>query len=53
LTLYPFVELEAGSAFRVPTFRNYALVNPRVGSPRDLGMRHMVSELKVKLDPSS
>jgi hypothetical protein len=31
--------LEAGSAFRVPTFRNYTLVNPQVGSPRDLGVR--------------
>jgi len=38
--LYPFLELEAGSAFRVPTFRNYILVNPQVGSPRDLGVRH-------------
>jgi hypothetical protein len=35
----PFLELEAGSAFRVPTFRNYTLVNPQVGSPRDLGVR--------------
>jgi hypothetical protein len=32
--------LEAESAFRVPTFRNYTLVNPQVGSPRDLGVRH-------------
>jgi hypothetical protein len=32
--------LEAGSAFRVPTFRNYTLVNPQVGSPWDLGVRH-------------
>jgi len=32
--------LEVGSAFRVPTFRNYTLVNPQVGSPRDLGVRH-------------
>jgi hypothetical protein len=31
--------LEVGSAFRVPTFRNYTLVNPQVGSPRDLGVR--------------
>jgi hypothetical protein len=28
MPLYPFLELEAGSAFRVPTFRNYTLVNP-------------------------
>jgi hypothetical protein len=39
-TLYPFLELEAGSTFRVPTFRNYTLVNPQVSSPRDLGVRH-------------
>jgi hypothetical protein len=32
--------LEVGSASRVPTSRNYTLVNPQVGSPRDLGMRH-------------
>ncbi len=37
----PFLELEAGSAFRVPTFRNYILVNPQVGSPRDLGVRQL------------
>jgi hypothetical protein len=42
--------LEGGSAFRVPTFRNYTLVNPQVGSPRDLVVRHLVSKLKVKLD---
>jgi hypothetical protein len=36
--------LEAGSAFRVPTFRNYTLVNPQVGSPRDLGVRHIESD---------
>ncbi len=35
--------LEVGSAFRVPTFRNYTLVNPQVGSPRDLGVRHHLS----------
>jgi hypothetical protein len=35
--------LEAGSAFRVPTFRNYTLVNPQVGSPRDLGVRQIIS----------
>jgi len=35
----PFLELEAESAFRVPTFRNYTLLNPQVGSPRDLGVR--------------
>jgi hypothetical protein len=34
--------LEVESAFRVPTFRNYTLVNPQVGSPRDLGVRHLV-----------
>ncbi len=34
--------LEVGSAFRVPTFRNYTLVNPQVGSPWDLGMRHQL-----------
>jgi hypothetical protein len=32
--------LEVRSAFQVPTFRNYTLVNPQVGSPRDLGVRH-------------
>ncbi len=42
--------LEVRSAFRIPTFRNYTLVNPQVGSPRDLGVRHMVSEHKVKLN---
>jgi hypothetical protein len=41
LTLYSFLELEAGSAFRVPTFRNYTLVNPQGGSPRDLGVRQL------------
>jgi hypothetical protein len=39
MPLYPFIVLEVGSAFRVPTFRNYTLVNPQVGSPRDLGVR--------------
>jgi hypothetical protein len=38
--MYPFLVLEVGNAFRVPTFRNYTLVNPQVGSPRDLGVRH-------------
>ncbi len=33
--------LRVGSAFRVPTFHNYTLVNPQVGSPRDLGVCHM------------
>jgi hypothetical protein len=33
--------LEVGSAFRVPTFRNYTLVNPQVGSPRDLGVLYI------------
>ncbi len=37
--------LEVGSAFRILTFRNYTLVNPQVGSPRDLGVRHKVSVL--------
>jgi hypothetical protein len=32
--------LKVGSAVRVPIFRNYTLVNPQVGSPRDLGVRH-------------
>ncbi len=50
MPFYPFIVLEVESAFRVPTFRNYTLVNPQVGSPRDLGVRHMVLELKVKLD---
>ncbi len=35
--------LEVGSAFRVLTFRNYTLVNPQVGSPRGLGVRHASS----------
>jgi hypothetical protein len=52
MPLYPFIVLEVGSAFRVPTFRNYNLVNPQVGSPRDLGVRHLVSELK-EARPSS
>jgi len=39
MPLYPFIVLEVRSAFRVPTFRNYTLVNPQVGSPRDLGVR--------------
>jgi hypothetical protein len=39
--------LEAGSAFRVPTFRNYTLVNPQVGSPRDLGVRQEGSRVKL------
>jgi hypothetical protein len=44
MPLYPFIVLEVGSAFRVPTFRNYTLVNPQVGSPQDLGVRHILSE---------
>jgi hypothetical protein len=40
MPLYPFIVLEVGSAFRVPTFRNYTLVDPQVGSPRDLGVHH-------------
>jgi hypothetical protein len=39
--------LEAGSAFRVPTFRNYTLVNPQVGSPRDLGVRQFPFQLHL------
>jgi hypothetical protein len=39
----PFLELEARSAFRVSTFRNYTLVNPQVGSPWDLGVRQQCS----------
>jgi hypothetical protein len=38
MPLYPFIVLEVGSAFPVPTFYNYTLVNPQVGSPRDLGV---------------
>jgi len=33
--------LEAGSALPSPSFRNYTLVNPQVGSPRDLGVRQI------------
>jgi hypothetical protein len=40
MPLYPYIVLEVGSAFRIPTFRNYTLVNPQMGSPRDLGVRH-------------
>ncbi len=44
MALYPFIVLEVGSAFRVPTFRNYVLVNPQVGSPRDLGVRQLLGQ---------
>ncbi len=42
--------LEVRSALPSPHFRNYTLVNPQVGSPRDLGVRHVVSEQVVKLN---
>jgi hypothetical protein len=50
--LDPLPLFRVGSRERLlsPSFRNYTLVNPQVGSPRDLGVRHMVSELKVKFD---
>jgi hypothetical protein len=41
MPLYPLIVLKVGSAFQVPTFRNYTLVNPQVGSPRDLGVRQI------------
>ncbi len=31
--------LEVGSALPSPSFRNYTLVKPQGGSPRDLGVR--------------
>jgi hypothetical protein len=48
LTLYPFLELEVGSAFRIATFRNYTLVNPQVGSPQDLGVRQLIYRNKYE-----
>jgi hypothetical protein len=40
MPLYPFIVLEVGNALPSPSFRNYTLVNPQVGSPQDLGVRH-------------
>jgi hypothetical protein len=53
MPFYPSVVLEVKSAFRIPTFRNYTLVNPQVSSPRDLGVRHFGLSVRMKLTPKS
>jgi hypothetical protein len=47
---YPPLVLEVGSGPQVPTFHNSTYLDPQVGLTRNLGVHHLVSELKVKLD---
>jgi hypothetical protein len=50
MPFYPFLVLEVGSAFRVPTFRNYILVNPRSGFTPGLGSASSLAMLELVSD---